>query len=308
MQSQPTQQTILQTTQQKPHSLFYQADDGIQLHYLFWPNKTSASCCLLIHGFTNDAHIWDSLAQKLQPQHNVIAVDLRGHGDSDWDSEAKYTHPQLLEDVYQLIASQAFSHWHIIGHSLGARIATLMLARKQFQAKSFTLIDTGPEVRTVGVKKVRDDAQNTPIEFASVEHFFSYLSGIYLLGETTRIRAMAQYGLKKNSANKLIPKTDPAFTAALWQADAEEGGDNLRYPLTEELWLALSQISSSTLILKGQASAILAKEVAEKMAYQVMPNAELKIINRAGHALMVDNPEEFEETVCQFIQAATCKP
>ena len=292
-----------QHTPQLTNSLFYQAEDGINLHYLFWPNEQSDSCCVLIHGFTNDAHIWDGLAQKLQSMHNVIAIDLRGHGDSDWDSEAKYTHPQLLEDTYQLIESKSFNNWHIIGHSLGARVAMLMLARKQLQVNSFTIIDTGPEVRAVGVKKVRKDAHNTPTEFTSIDSFYKYLSGIYLFGEAERIRAMAEHGLTENSEGKLIAKTDPAFTAALWKSDSTKGSDeNLRYPLNDELWLALSQISSPSLILKGQASAILAKNVAEKMAYEIMPNAEYQVIKRAGHAMMVDNPEEFEATVYQFVK------
>lgn len=286
----------------QPESRFYTADDGLQLHYLLWPNKSSNSCCLLVHGFTNDAHVWDSLARKLQLSHNVIAIDMRGHGDSAWDAEEKYTHPQMVEDVYTLLNTQAFARWHIIGHSLGARVATLLISRKQLQPATFTIIDTGPEVRAVGVNKVRQDAQSTPTEFANIDAFNNYLASIYLFAQPERIRAMAEHGLKKDSNGKLIAKTDPAFTAALWKTDSSQGNSNdLKYPLTDELWQALSNIHAPSLVLKGQASAILAKNVAEKMAYEVMANAELKVIPRAGHAMMVDNPETFETTVCEFI-------
>ena len=102
-------------------SLSYQSADNLNLHYLYWPaQQESSSCCLLLHGFTNDAHIWDALALQLSDKHHVIAVDFRGHGDSDWDSEEKYTHWQLLDDIWQLIQSQPYTQWHIIGHSLGA--------------------------------------------------------------------------------------------------------------------------------------------------------------------------------------------
>ncbi len=305
----PNQSKPSQTNTCPAQSCFYTANDGVQLHYLLWPsqNPNSNSCCLLLHGFTNDAHIWDGLSAKLQKQHNVIAIDFRGHGDSDWDSEEKYTHLQLLEDIHQLIESQPFKSWHIIGHSLGARIAMLMLARKPVKPASFTIIDTGPEVRAVGVDKVRKDAQNTPKTFASTESFTNYLTGIYLFGQAERIRAMAQYGLKKVN-NQLIAKTDPAFTTALWKTDPlQHDANDLRYPLNEELWLALAHIQCPSLILKGQASAILAKNIAEKMATQVMPNARLEIIPRAGHAMMVDNPEKFERAVCQFVEVSGIK-
>jgi pimeloyl-ACP methyl ester carboxylesterase len=283
-------------------SCYFQADDGLQLHYLFWPNTESQSCCLLIHGFTNDAHIWDGLAEKLQQHHNVVAIDMRGHGDSEWDKEEKYTHPQMVEDVFCLLQNLSFSKMHIIGHSLGARVATLLISRKEIRPNTFTIIDTGPEVRAVGVNKVRQDAQSTPSEFVNTESFYQYLSKIYIFAQAERIRSMAEYGLKLNSAKKLTPKTDPAFTRALWKTDSQQGSsDDLKYPLTDELWKALANIKSPTLILKGQASAILAKKTAEKMAFEVMPNATLKIISRAGHAMMVDNPSEFESVVCDFI-------
>ena len=289
-----------------PESCFFTANDGLKLHYLFWPNPDSQDCCLLIHGFTNDAHIWDGLAEKLQKTHNVIAVDMRGHGDSEWDAEAKYTHPQMVEDVYALLKTLPFHHWHIIGHSLGSRVATLLISRKQLKPASFVIIDTGPEVRAVGVNKVRMDAESTPTSFATVEDFNHYLSGIYLFGQPERIMAMARHGLKLNDKGKLIPKTDPAFTAALWKPDSYRGNsDDLKYPLTDELWQALSNIHCPCLILKGQASAILAKKVAEKMANEVIPNATLKVIPQAGHAMMVDNPEMFEMIVVDFVTQQT---
>lgn len=285
-----------------PLSCFYKAKDDLTLHYLFWPQKNSESCCLLIHGFTNDAHIWDGLAEQLQHHHNVIAVDLRGHGDSDWDAAAQYTHPQMVDDVFQLIQQHSFTYWHIVGHSLGARVATLLISRHTLNPRTFTLIDTGPEVRAVGVNKVRQDAENTPKSFFSPDHFYQYLSSIYLFGQAERIQLMAKWGLKKSTNHEWIPKTDPAFTTALWKADSTQGNSaDLKYPLTDELWLALAKINCPSLVLKGQASAILAKNIAEKMANEVMPNATLVVIARAGHAMMVDNPTLFEKTVCEFI-------
>ena len=257
----------------------------------------------MLHGFTNDAHIWDSLAPKLQSGCDVIAVDFRGHGDSDWDDNANYMHGQLLEDIWQLIQSKSYKHWHIIGHSLGARVAMMMLADKAFTPTSFTIIDTGPEVRAVGVEKVRKDAENTPKSFASTEAFFKYLSAIYIFAQTDRVKAMAEHGLKEKDG-QWVPKTDPAFTQALWKADPKQGdASDLRHPLNDKLWQALADIQCPSLILKGQASAILSKATAEKMAHQVMPNAQLNIISRAGHAIMVDNPDEFDATVCHFIDA-----
>ncbi len=288
-----------------PESHFFLTDDGIRLHYLLWPNPESASCCLLLHGFTNDAHIWDGLAAHLQQNHTVIALDLRGHGDSGRDPKENYTHPRLVEDVYALLQQILAPRIHIISHSLGARVAMMMLAQKEFSPASFTIIDTGPEVRAIGVNKIREDAYNVPDTFSSVDAFRDYLTAIYLFARPDRIRAMAEHGLQRNAEGQLVSKTDPAFTRALWKSGAREGEDQrLLYQLTDELWRSLERIKAPCLILRGQASAILAKEVAEKMK-AVIPDARLQTISRAGHALMVDNPDEFESVVRHFIESVS---
>ena len=111
---------------------------------------------------------------------------------------------------------------------------------------------------------------------------------------------MAQYGLKPIN-NKLCPKTDPAFTRALWRPDSKQGtSQDLKYPLNEELWQSLAKIQCPTLIMKGQASAILSQKTAEKML-GMLQHGQLEIINRAGHALMVDNPDAFKQCLSAFI-------
>src|SRR5690554_886133 len=226
---------------QAVQSCFYTTIDNLQCHYLYRPNTQTDSACIFLHGFTNDAHIWDALADQLQSQHNIIALDFRGHGDSDWDSDACYTHEQLCADVLQLIEQLPFKRWHIIGHSLGARVAMLTLARHKLPIESLIIIDTGPEVRAVGVNKVRMDAESAPTTFASVEAYFNYLSSIYLFAQPDRLRSMAEHGVRKKSDGLWHSKTDPAFTTALWKPGSNlASSDDLRYPLNDELWAALA--------------------------------------------------------------------
>lgn len=281
--------------------LFYQTEDGLTCHYRLWPNRQSNSCCLLLHGFTNDAHIWDDTARKLQAMHNVIALDFRGHGDSAWDANARYTHPQLVADSKQLISQLDYDAWHIIGHSLGARVAMLMLAEQPDIAASLTMIDTGPEVRAVGVNKVRKDAESMPQQFDSVDAYYEFLSNIYWLAEPGKLRQIARFGLRQNDNGQWFCKTDPAFTAALWKPQSNQGNsDDLRYPMQDQLWHALGQLRCPSLVMRGQASAILSARVAQRMV-ETIPDAELVTINRAGHAVMVDNPEEFDQAIVTFI-------
>ncbi|NRA42524.1 MAG: alpha/beta hydrolase [Pseudomonadales bacterium] len=289
------------------HSEYFTANDGLRLHYLHWPQPNTKpkadSCCVLLHGFTNDAHIFDRLAESLQQHMPVFSVDARGHGDSAWDPQMQYTHDQLQDDLAIFLNTIQCQHFHLIGHSLGARVAMLLLQQQpqlKRRCQSFTIIDTGPEVSAIGVNKVRQDAENTPTEFANLQAFHQYLSNIYLLAEPNELQRLAQFGLKTIN-HVLRPKTDPAFAKALWKPDSHKGNsEDLSYPLNDQLWQALGQIDCPSLILRGQASAILSRKTALKML-DIMPNAELETISRAGHALMVDNPSEFIQAVEDFI-------
>ena len=284
------------------------AQDQLSLHYLLWPNIHSQQCTVLLHGFTNNSHIFDTAAQNLQALMSVYCLDFRGHGDSDWDDEEKYHHDQLEEDLALFLQQLPFQKIHLVGHSLGARVAMLLLGRNDTlkqRIKSFTIIDTGPEVRAVGVNKVREDAENTPTEFPDIPSYQQYLSSIYILSEPAELQKMAEHGLKTVNG-KLSPKTDPAFTRALWKPDSNNGNSgDLKFPLNEELWQSLASIHCPTLVLKGQASAILGKRIAEKMVNDIIPNATFETISRAGHALMVDNPSEFSDTLKRFIKSNT---
>jgi pimeloyl-ACP methyl ester carboxylesterase len=285
-------------------SRYLYLQDGLRQHYLFWDCKNSNSTpCLLLHGFTNDAYIWSGLAHRLQKNHQVYAIDFRGHGDSDWDPQARYTHDTLVKDVADSVRQLGLERFHLVGHSLGARIAALYVQREHPAINSFVNVDTGPEVRAAGVNKVRKDAESMPTRFDSISAYEEHLAAIYMLAEPRCIQSMAKHGLKQLADGSYTPKTDPAFAAALWNPDSyNNDASDLRAPLNDQLWQALASIEAPSLILKGQVSAILARTVAQRMVNQVMPRAELITIPGAGHAVMVDNPQAFEQETAAFIE------
>ncbi len=290
-----------------PQSTNLRLRDGTRQHLLCWSNNKAPqkqTPCLLLHGFTNDAHIWTGLAQQLQNQHKVYAMDFRGHGDSDWDPQARYSHQTLRDDIANVVQQLGLKRFHIVGHSLGARVAALYIQQYQPELASFTLVDTGPEVGAAGVRKVRQDAEAMPTLFNSIDHYSEYLGNIYMMANQKNIRQLlAKNGLKKRPEGGFAPKTDPAFTASLWKPQSQNNdASDLNTPLNEQLWQALATITAPTLILKGQISAILSRRAANKMVNQIMPNAQLDIIRRAGHAVMVDNPSEFEKRTLDFIE------
>ena len=284
------------------YNLSYKSSDGLELNYLFWPARLETnSCCLLLHGFTNDAHIWDALAEKLSEVHNVIAVDFRGHGDSSWDNLCNYSHDQLIDDIGRLVVSKPYSEWNIIGHSLGARVAALMLHDKSFVPKSFIVIDTSPKVNISALKQIQKVSINSPLTFDSPHDFYDHLASIYLFAEPARLKLMVRHGLNKVDG-RWVPKTDPAFSQALWGGDKDfKAFEALNSILGQRLWSAFEELSIPVLLLQGQYSSMLDNDTATKLVSEVVTNGRLEVISEAGHSLMIDNSNDFEASVIRFI-------
>lgn len=107
----------------EPASHFY-LSHGLKLHYVDWGNE-SAPPLLLIHGERDNCRTWDLVARQLRDAYRVLAIDLRGHGDSQWSRGALYTEIAFIHDVAQFVYLRRTGPLSILGHSLGGSIALL---------------------------------------------------------------------------------------------------------------------------------------------------------------------------------------
>ena len=64
--------------------------NNLKIHYLEWGDIQNPTI-ILVHGIAQTCHSWDFIALGLSEKYRVIALDLRGHGDSDWSSDNNYT-------------------------------------------------------------------------------------------------------------------------------------------------------------------------------------------------------------------------
>lgn len=290
-------------------SRFFRSRDGLRLHYLSHPcvNTDCDSYCILLHGFTNDAHVWDALAAELRQSHHVIALDQRGHGDSDWDPAQKYSHWQLAEDLQDFLATLGDVRLHIVGHSLGARVA--MLALETFTGRgangpvaSLTIIDAGPEVNAEAGERLVNDIMQLPTHYPDRQDYMDCLARIYVMAEPAALNYIAQFGLRFRQG-RLSSKTDPAFTPGVWHKTPElQRMYRERGELGEQLWRALRSLTMPVHIMRGQASSILEAPVAARMLRELGDKAVLSLVPRAGHAVMLDNPSVSRASIIKFIQ------
>ena len=266
--------------------------NGLRLHYLDW-GGSSENLLLLLHGISGNCHAWDDFASRVRQDFHVLSLDQRGHGDSDHAREG-YPVTAFGSDIYEFARVLGVKRFDLVGVSLGARNAMPFAADHSDLLKHLVFVDFGPQIERAGAKKVLTGVVQRPLGFRSREEAKDYFVQANPNRSQEDIERSISHSLRLNWADKLVWKHDPELFWITGSAGARE------VPL---LWDSCARITCPTLIMRGETSNILGPDTMDKMV-TVMPNAKSVEIPRAGHSVHVDQPDEFERVVREFLTEA----
>jgi len=273
---------------------------GGELHLLEWSSEGVPM--LLLHGFGNEAHIWDDFAPIVAPHYRVVALDHRGHGLSDWDREGRYDIDSLADDVEAVTAALGFGRMVLVAHSLGGRVATVFAGRHPERIAGLVIVDIGPEVDARGSLRIRQDVEaNLSPVFASVEEYARALSLSYPAATPDALRRMARHGLRQREDGRFELVMDPALRGVTAGRGASADAEQQENLLRQRMWDALKALPCPVLVVRGAASDILSPETADKMVDEVLQHGRLAVVAQAGHSVMTDNPSGFNDAVASFV-------
>lgn len=282
----------------EPRSRRVAAADGLSLNVLEWSDEGVP--LLLLHGFGNDAHVWDDFAPTVAPYYRTLAVDLRGHGDSDRDPERRYEYESFVRDLEAATAALGIERLVLVGHSLGGRVAMLFAGRHPERLAGLVIVDAGPELDPRGTTRIRLDVEKqADVSFTSIGDYERALSHAYPAAAPTVLARLARHGLRQREDGRFERKTDPAFHASRPGMDEGALAERER-EATQKLWDALGRVRCPTLVVRGAASDILSAECADRMVEGALANGQLAVVPRAAHSVMIDNPEGFARAVTAF--------
>lgn len=125
--------------------------DGVEIQLAIWKGKGKQVLC--IHGLTANGRCWDVMAEALTPQHQVLAMDLRGRGLSGRPPSG-YSIQDHCQDIRALLAHMGLSRPVLMGHSLGAAIALSFGAQHPDQVDRIILVDGGGKLSNTQTAKV----------------------------------------------------------------------------------------------------------------------------------------------------------
>jgi pimeloyl-ACP methyl ester carboxylesterase len=175
-----------------------------------------------------------------------------------------------------------------MGHSLGAKIATRIAGAFRFELKALVLIDSGPKEETGYYESLRLSMLEGCQTYASREDYVAWLLRTRPFASEKTLARIADRALEVTSAG-YAPRLDPRVVDIL----TTETNDDW-------WWDALRMIECPVLIVRGRASGILFKVIAQRML-ACLRNGRLEIVPGSGHGVMTDNPSGFLAVVTRFM-------
>src|SRR5687767_1529215 len=129
---------------QAPTNDRYVNTNGLRIHYLEWGTSDKPPL-ILLHGIGRVAHTFDHIAPHFAANYHVLAVDMRGHGDSDWDPKGAYLVEDYVKDIEGLAKELRLRNIVIWGNSTGGRVAQVFAGLHPELVSAVIAEDVGPE-------------------------------------------------------------------------------------------------------------------------------------------------------------------
>ena len=278
------------------------AADDIQLTADEWGDP-SGPPVLMCHGAGHNRHAWKTTAQTLADRGwFVLTVDARGHGDSDWSTQALYDSEDIGRDIVALL--QRFeSPPAIVGASMGgmAALAAQRTAARQLYI-AVVLVDITPDFDMEGAQRVIAFMSGNPEGFADLDEAADAIAAY----NPHRARPSEPSGLarvlRQRSDGRWIWRWDPSYVSSkpgFNSDDAETMASHMertRRIMTE----GAQAVTTPMLLVRGGQSDLVTPEAAQSFC-ELVPDAEFVDVAGTGHMVAGDDNDAFTDAVSEFL-------
>ena len=250
---------------------------------------------VLLHGGGQTRHAWGNSGKILSSAgFHVVAMDLRGHGDSDWHPDGDYSidsHKQDLINVLRTLGKPA----SLVGASLGGMISLSLAGDKENSkfCSSLVMVDIGLYPDPQGAIRIVNWMKSSEKGFESIEEAAEAVAG-YL---PHRKRPRNVRGLKKN-----LRKKDDGRYYWHWDPRFLVGRKESEYDKLEDIQRNVAKrVTAPTLLIRGALSDVVTERNVNDFLASI-PHAEFKEIRKAAHMVAGDRNDVFAEEAIKFLK------
>ena len=264
--------------------------NGLKLAYYEWGDDQLPSL-ICLHSHTNSAASWREFAEFASKKYHVIAIDQRGHGNSEWARDG-YARDKFVSDLTEFIDQKQIDKVTLVGCSMGGWHSILYAASGQTTVVDrIVMVDIAPEPSAERLQQ--PIAPLPPQEFQSLAEGFDWLRTGNALATDERLLEEAESRLKRTTNNDWT-----------WKADII-GFDNPLPDMTDSslisrYWAAFGSLECPILEVRGVESGLVSDEIIERM-HNIGWDFSSVDVGLASHVVMVDQPEKFIASVKDFL-------
>ncbi|MBK6725783.1 MAG: alpha/beta hydrolase [Xanthomonadales bacterium] len=245
------------------------------------------------HGFGQSRLAWTVAAEHLAQQgFHCLALDGRGHGESDWDDGVAYELERFVDDAVAIARSLPRPPvW--VGASMGGLIGMMAEAAQPGLFEALVLVDVTPRWETSGVNRILEFMRAHPHGFASVEE------------ASAAVAAYLPHRAQRNDPGRLQKMLVPMANGRLrwhWDPrllDTVAGDNGARY--VAGLTAAASALRLPVLLISGGRSDVVSDHTIDEFQ-KLVPHAEHERIDEATHMVVGDANDVFVSTIARYLQ------
>lgn len=238
----------------------------------------------ILHGLLGSMDNWRSQAKGLSQHRPVITLDLRNHGRSPHVKGMSYR--EMYEDVIKVAQAEEIENFHLLGHSMGGKVAMQLALANPEIVKSLIVVDIAPKPYPLWHQKLFQAVMSAPIEsVSSRKEMDEYLK---IAIEDRAERGFMLKNIKKNDASHVNPK------GYSWLPNLKEISRG--YLKIAGFTTALEKYTKRTFFIKGEQSPYI-QDSDVTLIDSLFPNSEIVTIKNSGHLPHIQQSDLFFETV-----------
>jgi len=257
--------------------------NGLRIHYLDFGGTGKPT--LLLHGVTSHAWVWQDVAPHIT-YGRAIALDSRGHGDSQWSADQSYTTEQLASDVVSFIQLMDLGNVDIVGGSWGGLVGLAVASCLPALVDRLVMIDIPPSF-----PRLESDFGRHPTSYRSHRETIAYIEDNNEHPGPQIAEAVAAHGVRPGEAGRLHTKHDDYF-------------HDHRPHRTDDHWERLRSARLPILFVRAGEDSFVSDQEAQRML-AVAPDGRWITIPESGHRISVDNPAALSRALTSFLASSS---